>query len=365
MKKDDKNTSKIMNALKKMAYFMINQGITVGSGMLLAVHAILLLLMMHYKIPQLTILNVFSCILYFMGVIACINKFMYLSYIVVMVEIPICTVVSTHYLGWNSGFSQYLLALIPAGAYCCDMMFKGLKKSIMIFYTALILYIYIKLYIYVSSVKPLHPLRPAPINTLFLVNAMISGISIFTFSFIYLLILNANKEMLISKNNELKQETSTDPLTGLLNRRGFMPTMNNAIKNKEKFCIAFCDIDNFKRINDSYGHDAGDEILRHVTGIIKKEATGCTICRWGGEEVIVFMRAHSMPAAVRKMEHIRKTISKTPATFYGKKIYVTITIGVEEYKNTYKSVNDVIQEADKRMYYGKQNGKNRVIYELP
>ena len=129
------------------------------------------------------------------------------------------------------------------------------------------------------------------------------------------------------------------------------------------FCIAFCDIDNFKRINDTYGHDCGDEVLRHISRMIKREMHGCEICRWGGEEMIILMRDYDLTVARQKMEYIRRCVETNPTVFYNKRISATITIGLEEYNNDYHEPEDIIKVADERMYYGKQHGKNILIYE--
>ena len=133
-------------------------------------------------------------------------------------------------------------------------------------------------------------------------------------------------------------------------------------KKTEHFCIAFFDIDNFKRVNDSFGHDGGDEVLRHIAGIIKKEMQGCEICRWGGEEFIILMKDYDFTVAKEKMEYIRKTIEANPTVFFNKRIPVTVTIGIEENKEGYQAPDDIIKVADARMYYGKQHGKNIVVY---
>ena len=127
------------------------------------------------------------------------------------------------------------------------------------------------------------------------------------------------------------------------------------------FCVAFCDIDNFKRVNDSFGHDGGDEVLRHITKILKNEMQGCDICRWGGEEMVILMRDHDFAVAKEKMEYIRKIVETNPTVFYNKRIPVTITIGLEENKDIYNNPEELIKVADERMYYGKEHGKNIVI----
>ena len=122
-------------------------------------------------------------------------------------------------------------------------------------------------------------------------------------------------------------------------------------------------MDDFKRVNDSYGHEAGDEVLKHATMMIRNELPGCDICRWGGEEFVILLRDCNMASAKGKVERLRKTIESNPTSFFGKQIFVTMTIGLEEYKDNYKEPEDLIKKADERMYYGKQHGKNMLIFE--
>jgi len=167
-------------------------------------------------------------------------------------------------------------------------------------------------------------------------------------------------------NKQLTSESKEDVLTNLLNRRGFLPIVDSLMHQEPRrhFCIAFCDIDNFKRINDSFGHDCGDEVLRHITKVLKKEMHGCDICRWGGEEFIILMKDYDMDVAIEKMEYLRRTVENNYTVFFNKHIDATMTVGVEEYKDTYTDPEEIIKIADERMYYGKQHGKNIVISKI-
>ena len=131
----------------------------------------------------------------------------------------------------------------------------------------------------------------------------------------------------------------------------------------KKFCIAFCDLDDFKRVNDTYGHDAGDEVLKHMTKLLVKDLNDCDICRWGGEEIVILMRNCDLSTAKERTERIRKRVESNPTVFFSHQISVTITIGLTENKDDYKTAEAIIKAADERMYYGKQHGKNVVIYE--
>ena len=171
--------------------------------------------------------------------------------------------------------------------------------------------------------------------------------------------------ILEQKNKQLSADAHEDALTSLLNRRGFLPLVKSLMSADEgsKFCIAFCDLDDFKRVNDSYGHEAGDEVLKHVTTTIREELPGCDICRWGGEEFVILLKDCDILAAKAKAERLRKTIESNPTSFFGKQIFVTITIGLEEYQTGYGKPEQVIKKADERMYYGKQHGKNILVFD--
>ncbi len=352
-----------LNKLAKTADFVADNGITITTCLMFVTHTALMFIMIHYNIRQLALFNMFSAVLYLINTLISITGRIAPSFITMFIEIPSCAFLSTYYLGWNSGFSQYLIAFIPAIIYFGDIMCKGLTKLISIPFTGIIMYLYIKIYIYSHDFKPLIPMKPILLYTLFIINAVFVAIFISVYCSVYVIMLNSNKQTLIEKNKQLKTEMLHDPLTKLLNRRGFLPIINNLIENNDLFSIAFCDIDNFKKINDTYGHDAGDEVLKHVTYIIRREAKNCAICRWGGEEIVILLRNHNLKAAVKKMEHIRKIVEKTPTEFYKHKIPATITIGIEEYKRQYRDADKVIKIADERMYYGKQNGKNRIVFK--
>lgn len=145
---------------------------------------------------------------------------------------------------------------------------------------------------------------------------------------------------------------STDVLTGLLNRRG----MSSYIERHEQCILMLIDIDNFKHINDTLGHDAGDKVLIHVARIldrlIRKEGRAA---RWGGEEFIVMLPKTQLDEGKKMAEFIRETIeirtkNRTP---------VTLSIGVAE-KHMDDDINSIISQADQRMYHAKNNGKNQV-----
>ncbi|RLC50303.1 MAG: hypothetical protein DRZ79_04600, partial [Candidatus Cloacimonadota bacterium] len=179
-------------------------------------------------------------------------------------------------------------------------------------------------------------------------------------------------EKLEEKNKELQKAykqldhlARTDPLTNLSNRRDMLEKLeyekHRSRRSKVPFVLIMADIDDFKYINDNYGHDAGDYVLVKLSNlmrnIIRKQDI---IARWGGEEFLLFLPETDIFGGKILAEKIRKHIGNTKFEFKGKKIPVSVTFGVSEYNNKL-SLDECITKADKALYEGKRKGKNCVI----
>lgn len=144
-----------------------------------------------------------------------------------------------------------------------------------------------------------------------------------------------------------------DALTKVLNRRAYdrLRLINNDI-----LCV--CDIDFFKKVNDTYGHDAGDFILKEVAKILKKNVD--KVYRFGGEEFIIAFKNSNLNTCVEKLDNIRKMIENEVFVFNKTNIKITISMGVSVVKN---DKNEAFKIADSKLYEAKKSGRNRVIYE--
>lgn len=155
-----------------------------------------------------------------------------------------------------------------------------------------------------------------------------------------------------------------DTLTHLLNRRSLAPYMKNAIakakSHDEDFSIMIFDLDNFKQINDTYGHTCGDEVLKMAADTISKGVKrGDYVFRWGGEEFLVLLKAGKDVAKI-VAERIRVDIQHQIVDYEDKKISITATIGVASYP-TDANETELFVKADENLYKGKNNGKNQVV----
>ncbi|HIP43626.1 MAG TPA: diguanylate cyclase [Aquifex aeolicus] len=157
----------------------------------------------------------------------------------------------------------------------------------------------------------------------------------------------------------------TDSLTKLYNRRIFIEVaekeLSRASKFGDSFSIILLDIDNFKKINDTYGHDVGDIVLRTVAEVLKKNVRKMDmVVRWGGEEFIVMLPNTNLKNAVKVAEKLRKLIERTKMKLpSGEVINITVSVGVSSFKGQ-RSLDEIIKEADIALYTAKSRGKNRV-----
>lgn len=155
-----------------------------------------------------------------------------------------------------------------------------------------------------------------------------------------------------------------DPLTGLMNRRRiagvFSQIEENKNKNKIDYAIGIFDIDDFKRINDVYGHSAGDFVLKTYSKRIWDEfPEPVRVGRWGGEEFVIIFPAFDDDIIFR-LEDARARICQDPIIYEGRAIKVTATYGISSSRHK-NSLNEVLSDADSYLYIGKQNGKNRLV----
>ena len=126
--------------------------------------------------------------------------------------------------------------------------------------------------------------------------------------------------------------------------------------------ITIGDIDFFKKVNDTYGHECGDEVLRTLAAVFKKEMEGHgVVARWGGEEFIFVFEGVNGDEAMVLLDHLQRAIRDTVINYEGLQLKVTMTFGLVEY-NTKLRLDENINIADERLYIGKEKGRDRIIY---
>ncbi len=194
-------------------------------------------------------------------------------------------------------------------------------------------------------------------------NTILSFIVAVFFS-IFLLTLFVSQ--LEKQKNAIEVLSKQDYLTGLLNRRGVFEKLEILLefihKTKDfRFSIILSDIDNFKKINDKFGHITGDFVLKEVANRVSQSLRkGDILGRWGGEEFIIILPHADLKSAVEVAERVREKLVSSPIDYQGMKIEISATFGVGEYKKEL-SLNKNLTLIDNALYKGKSEGKNRVI----
>ncbi|MGE8560131.1 MAG: sensor domain-containing diguanylate cyclase [Acinetobacter sp.] len=163
------------------------------------------------------------------------------------------------------------------------------------------------------------------------------------------------------KITELHHHVNTDPLTGLYNRRGMNVFLKELVNVKRDFAVLAIDIDFFKNVNDRYGHDQGDRVLKTLANFMKRNFRDEDICcRSGGEEFIVLMTTSNPKVAYNAAERLRKTMESTCIDSLLQP--VTISIGIAFWPGNSGEVKDVFKMADNKLYEAKNRGRNGVCY---
>ena len=353
--------------LDKMMRFFVKNTFEITAGVMGLVHGGLMLIFLVADVIPLAMFNVLSVVVYLFCFILCRVGHIMPVYVSIVLEVTFYTVISTYFVGLRCGTYCFLFSIIPIIIYFGSYLIKGKKRWSVILVLILNFLTFVVLYIRFFNAEPVFQVSPDIMLVLVVYSAFAMVFSILFYNAIYIYSSENQLSILQQENRQLSADAHEDALTSLLNRRGFLPLIRSLMEPKSGrrtiFCIAFCDLDDFKRVNDSYGHEAGDEVLLHATKMIQQELPGSDICRWGGEEFVILLKDCDILTARSKVERLRKTVESNPTEFVGKQIFVTMTIGLEENLESYKNPEDIIKKADERMYYGKQHGKNILVSE--
>jgi diguanylate cyclase len=163
---------------------------------------------------------------------------------------------------------------------------------------------------------------------------------------------------------EQRQKALVDPLTGLPNRAAWSERLDHEINQWQQhgntLMLAMLDLDHFKRINDNYGHLAGDKVLKIIASVLRKRLRGTDfIARFGGEEFVLLLPSTVPAAGMKLLAHLRASVEACPFHFKGERVTITLSMGLTAFK-TGEHSDLVIKRADQALYRAKNAGRNRV-----
>lgn len=171
---------------------------------------------------------------------------------------------------------------------------------------------------------------------------------------------STHKLFTLTRVTKLSHNMQFDTLTGAYKKSYFNKQLEKIIKDNETAVIVVLDLDNFKHVNDTYGHQVGDNILKEFVSVVQENVRGDDIfARWGGEEFLLLLRHANIDDALRKVESLRNILD----TYDFKGVEdLTASFGVAQLDKT-DDLHSVLQRADKALYEAKEDGKNRVVFK--
>lgn len=313
------------------------------------------------KMPILFYYNLFSICVFSVGYIILRRYGSILMSVINFAEIFIFMVLNVLLLGWDYGFQFFCIGFAVSGMLVDFILNHRRKVSLLAKVGLFFLTIaYIFLYFWCQTHEPLYDHGSSLVqDILFLSNALLTIALI-------LGLLWESMNLVYDLEDELENAATHDVLTGLHNRRYMTGHLNEwkQAGNTEGW-IAILDLDHFKNINDSYGHDAGDLILQTLGMRLREletENPNFLAARWGGEEFSLFYRIQGEKGEfIRILDDFREDFGRVKHLCGGKEISCTVTIGAAEIVDA--DVDKAQQKADDRLYIGKESGRNRMIYQ--
>ena len=304
--------------------------------------------------------NIFSTLIYASQIFNCYkNTKAYVP--LTFFEIWFHMVFAVLSFGWTPCFQNWSFALIAAyflPTYSYDDKKRSPLQSFIFSLILVITYFVLSVLIHIVNIPIAVNLNTIMTRILFTLNNLYAFISITVFALFY---TSTTKR----KEYELTRKADYDELTDLYNRHAITQLSKRILEDSKKYNVAIIDIDYFKKVNDQYGHNTGDLVLKEMAKVIKDFSTSNNLlpARWGGEEfVIISTNGVSYTDFKKHMERIRKIVEKHIFKTEDKKeINITISIGVIKEKST-TPFNDGVKLADKNLYKAKKSGRNRVIW---
>lgn len=263
-----------------------------------------------------------------------------------------------HSFGWSASAQQFLVAPLILSFFNVSEL-PGMKLW---FWSSLVV-LRLMLYAYSTQHVAIHALS----GQACLFFQILNTVSMFAVLGVLCILFSSNiqdtERQLRLTNEELHKEAGTDPLTQLPNRRAMQNEIARALEKSPDmpFSVAIADIDFFKKVNDTYGHNCGDYTLQALSAKFRELCSEpITVCRWGGEEFCFFMPNLNLDEAGMKMQDVSYAVKRMPLSFEGNDFSITITIGVSE--NDFRSpLKTILEEADRKLYMGKESGRDRVV----
>lgn len=341
-------------------------------------HFTFMVLFFVMKLYILAIFNIFSVSFYILMGAVCEKKNFErsaLRWIAAMfLEVNAHSTLCTVFLGWEWCFFLYSMMTIPVVIYylfltCGKTVFKRgtllFTVLSLLFLAGSLIYLHFNVPIYYVINGPVFDADARWQELMLSVNVFYNMLLLFGFSCLFILEIHSLINKLNQTNEQLNYTATHDALTGLYNRHCLSGKLDELENSSEPFCLAMGDLDDFKKINDTYGHECGDIVLKSVAEIIMRNIGENDIaCRWGGEEMLIIMSG-STEECYSIVSRIRSEINDLDLEYENRSVKVSMTFGfagsAEDDTLQKEGIDAFISIVDKRLYKGKTGGKNVVV----
>lgn len=328
-------------------------GIGLDIGFFL-IHCLMLWLFWHYSVWPMFVFNIFSVILYlFMPLL--IIRGQYSAFVqITHLEVVAHMTLAVFFVGWDSGFQ---VAMMGFNIFLAYAEYTSTSLNIKKVHSLALCLISMFMYIGIAVIDHHHtPQYLMPAEAAYRLKLMWS-VMVFVITIFFLQLF---AYMAYEMQRQLSEEALHDKLTGIHNRL-YMSDRLDSIDKSSGSWLSIADIDDFKRVNDVYGHNCGDYVLKTVASILQTLEPEAEVCRWGGEEFLIAGRTDSgADDAFRCLDDIRRRIEDHSFEYEGKVLHMTVTIGAA-YAQPDESSEEWVNRADMKLYEGKNSGKNKVI----
>ena len=325
----------------------------------LLIHVVMFIVFYATGVRPMAIFNIFSIAFYifcfYLNYKAKFKEFVLFA----LIEVLLHMTAAVYYTGWGNGFQITLVGItlmLVISEYLGRMMDTERLPSFML--CGMCMVTYIAEYI-ISFFHEAPYTLPVAVTFGLNIGWALVTFSISVGSMISFVWLTASTE------DMLEERALKDRLTGLNNRSGILKSLKTIEEGHgfNGFWAAMADIDDFKAVNDTYGHMCGDYVLQTIADIMKRCNVDALLSRWGGEEFLMVGYTDSdMDIHIARLENGRQEIHNREFIFDNHRFSVTITIGVAEYR-VGETLEEWVREADEMLYKGKRSGKNRVEWK--
>lgn len=321
----------------------------------LIIHVAMLIIFAICGVTPMIYINVGSVIFYGIMVFLIHKSHLTLFSIATYFEIAIHMALAIIFTGWSAGFQITIIGIVIL-LFFCEYVGRSLNMKYVpsVFLAPVAAVVYLVVYIVTLNFEAPYPL-PYGVNVA--LNIAWGVIVFVIMSSILFIFVNTTTR----SQNELTNEVVHDKLTGLPNRY-FMASLFQKVEDEETSrhrWLAIADLDGFKSINDTHGHNCGDYVLKTLATLLEESSKDIVVCRWGGEEFLLLGEEETTSPTII-LEAIRKTVEEYPFHYEDVDMHLTLTIGYA-WREENQSIDEWIDEADERLYKGKENGKNQIV----